>query len=548
MKRLLVLLAFFFFQFINAETTLTEPQKLTTTCKVWGFLKYYHPKVANGDFNWNTQLLENLPKIEQAKNKKEFSLVLENWINSLGDLQKTAPILPKEKLEYFDKNFDLSWLDDSKMFTKSLSEKLKFIEKNRFQGEHFYVGKHMAGNIFIKNEDFTNFNSMDKNDRILALFTYWNLIEYFFPYKYVMDVKWDATLEQMIPRFCNAQTEDEFYLTMQALTAKINDSHVVFYRYTRRHFLPMVAKIIDNKMIVTEILNPDLTESNGVKVGDIITKINDKSIEQIIAEKRDLISASNDSRFLHDIIEPILSGKEDTIKLEFLTDGKYLSKTINWADYNQNRYVLKSIPKYKASKVKFKQIENNIGYVNMAFLHIKDIPEMIEKLQSTKAIVFDLRNYPNGTYEAISAFINSKEKLFAVYTAPDLSYPGRFFWQEGTTSGTQNNNNYKGKVIVLIDEASLSQSEWTAMCFQTADNTTLIGSQTAGADGNVTDIDYMKAFHSSFTGLGVYYPDRRETQRIGIIPDIAIKPTIKGMLEGKDEVLERALQFIETGK
>ena len=39
-----------------------------------------------------------------------------------------------------------------------------------------------------------------------------------------------------------------------------------------------------------------------------------------------------------------------------------------------------------------------------------------------------------------------------------------------------------------------------------------------------------------------------ETQRIGIIPDIEAKPTIKGIQEGRDEVLERAILFIENGK
>ena len=58
----------------------------------------------------------------------------------------------------------------------------------------------------------------------------------------------------------------------------------------------------------------------------------------------------------------------------------------------------------------------------------------------------------------------------------------------------------------------------------------------------------MKGLHTSFSGIGVYYPDKSETQRIGIIPDIEIKPTIKGLQEGKDEVLDRALLFIETGK
>ena len=184
----------------------------------------------------------------------------------------------------------------------------------------------------------------------------------------------------------------------------------------------------------------------------------------------------------------------------------------------------------------------------MGALKVKDVPNMTERLNLTKAIVFDMRNYPNETYEEISKFLNANKKNFAIYTKPDLTYPGRFKWSEPHPTGSENKDNYKGKVIILLNEQSISQSEWTAMCFQTAGNTTIIGSQTAGEDGNVTNIDYMKAFHSQFSGIGVYYPDKRETQRIGIIPDIEIKPTILGIQQGKDEVLDRAIKFIETGK
>ena len=45
--------------------------------------------------------------------------------------------------------------------------------------------------------------------------------------------------------------------------------------------------------------------------------------------------------------------------------------------------------------------------------------------------------------------------------------------------------------------------------------------------------------------LDVYYPDGMQTQRIGIVPDIEIKPTIKGIKEGRDKVLERAIEYIE---
>jgi len=75
-----------------------------------------------------------------------------------------------------------------------------------------------------------------------------------------------------------------------------------------------------------------------------------------------------------------------------------------------------------------------------------------------------------------------------------------------------------------------------------------IGSQTAGADGNIMLIDLPGGYRTAITGLGVYYPDGRETQRIGIVPDIEVKPTIAGIKQGKDEVLERAITYLQTGK
>ena len=162
MKKTILLFIFILSQNLFCQNILTENQKLVATCKVWGFLKYYHPKVANGEFNWDKQLFEILPKIDQAKTKDEFSLVLETWINSLGEIKEIAPIVTPKDIEYFDKNFDLSWIDKNKLFSIKLSKKLRYIEKNRMQGNQFYVAKFNAGNIFVKNEDYSSYNFIDK--------------------------------------------------------------------------------------------------------------------------------------------------------------------------------------------------------------------------------------------------------------------------------------------------------------------------------------------------------------------------------------------------
>jgi C-terminal processing protease CtpA/Prc len=46
------------------------------------------------------------------------------------------------------------------------------------------------------------------------------------------------------------------------------------------------------------------------------------------------------------------------------------------------------------------------------------------------------------------------------------------------------------------------------------------------------------------SGIGVFYPDKKPTQRIGIVPTIEVRPTVEGIREGRDEVLEEALRQI----
>lgn len=47
------------------------------------------------------------------------------------------------------------------------------------------------------------------------------------------------------------------------------------------------------------------------------------------------------------------------------------------------------------------------------------------------------------------------------------------------------------------------------------------------------------------SGIGVYYPDGTETQRIGIVPDIEVKPSIEGIRNWKYELLEKAIELIK---
>lgn len=78
------------------------------------------------------------------------------------------------------------------------------------------------------------------------------------------------------------------------------------------------------------------------------------------------------------------------------------------------------------------------------------------------------------------------------------------------------------------------------MALQTSPKVTVIGSPTAGADGNISEIPLPGGFITNLSGIGVYYPDGTNAQGVGVKIDQLVVPTIDGIKKGKDELLEAA--------
>jgi C-terminal processing protease CtpA/Prc len=270
-----------------------------------------------------------------------------------------------------------------------------------------------------------------------------------------------------------------------------------------------------------------------------MTKIEGKTIAQIIKENRKYVEGSNPSAVLDNFYWVIQMGKSNAAEIEFIRDGKTFIKTIK-------RYAYQDLKIQFPKKEKWKLLVDNIGYINLEELEINDVPIVMEEFKNTKAIIFDIRNYPQDTDLAIAEYLNPEAQEIVKSLDPDLSFPGRYIWRsEIKKCGKTNSNYYKGKVVLLVNEKTFSHGEYTAMCLQVAPKSTIMGSQTSGADGANARFEVIKGFPTSFTCYGVFYPNKKETQRIGIVPDIEVKQTIKGIQEGKDEVLEEAIRFIK---
>ncbi|HEY0742397.1 MAG TPA: S41 family peptidase [Chryseosolibacter sp.] len=545
MKNYLVTLLAILLLSCNNEQQLSTTQKLQLTAKVWGFLKYYHPNVNEGKINWDQQLADIIAKLDNVKTKHELSEVYIKWIESLGEVQPCGSCESKKGGEYFDANFDLSWLENE-MFTSALIEKLTYIKQNRTQRQHF-ISLDGANQIFTNEPRYTASQWNDENVRLITLFKYWNVIEYFYPYKYLMDKNWDTVLLYFIPKFKEVKTEQKYHLLLRELTVSLCDSHSFFLtelvrQYAGKKYISAEFMIIDDKAVINKFSDDSLARLDDLRLGDAILSVNDIPVLDIYKQNEKYINGSNEAvKKLWYSGRWIFNGNTDSVKITFDRMGKIETKTVK-------RYEPATWNRTTTSKTKWEILNGKIGYVNMQedVVTLEDLPQMMKELTNTKAIIVDLRNYPEFIWDELVSYFNREKKVSASLTQPDLTYPGRFIRFNADSIGKKNRTPYKGKVVILVNEETQSRAESFVMALQTIEGAITVGRQTSGADGNVAEYTFFDDKTTWITGLGVYYPDGREIQRIGIVPDIEVPLSIEDIALERDAILEKAIEIADN--
>ena len=123
-----------------AQNPDNETEKIATFCKVWGFLKYYHPEVAIGKIDWDKEFTSRISSLNSLQTKQEISDYYAKWINGLAKVEKCEKC-DNDIADKFKMNLDLKWLSDTNVFSPNLINTLQYIQQNRNHRNYFYVQK-----------------------------------------------------------------------------------------------------------------------------------------------------------------------------------------------------------------------------------------------------------------------------------------------------------------------------------------------------------------------------------------------------------------------
>lgn len=515
---------------------------------VWGFVKYYHPAVAAGEVNWDYELFRVLPGILGAGGEAQRDAVLAEWIAKLGPVEKgstgrqpTAEV----KLEP-----DLEWIS-TLSFSDTLTALLLEIKQAKRTGKHFYVNAYPGvGNPdFINENPYPKMQAEDDGFRLLTLYRYWNMIQYFFPYRHLIGEDWKDVLGEFVPKFMEADDTQTYVLMTLELIGRIHDTHAnvwgnnpVLNNFVGTRYAPVEVQFVEEQPVITGYRHEEWGKATGLEVGDVITSVNGEAVTDIVRGMLKYTPASNYPTQLRDIAPKLLRTNDSTIRVKVFRDGQ--PKDFVLRTYEPNR--LKMHNRFISTDTSFRMLADDIAYLNNGTLNADSLGEYWEQIQHTKGLIIDNRNYPKKPgANKVGDFLMPDSTPFAGFSFCNIQEPGLVALGRVTmNTGKKNVDYYEGKVVILVNEVTQSAAEFHAMAYRVHPNATVMGSTTAGADGNVSPIVLPGGISTGISGIGVYYPDGKETQRAGIVPDIEVAPTIAGIKAGRDEVLEKAVQFI----
>ena len=525
-----------------------QVENLATLGRVWGLLKYHHPVVTQGQRHWDYELFRVMPSILAAADAAAADTVLLDWINSLGPVARRKPEAPTPAGDVHLPP-DSRWIDTLASRSPALAEALRRVQAEGPTGQpQFYVSlaAGVKNPIFAHELPYREITGIDAGYQLLSLFRFWNIIQYWFPYRDLVD-DWDAVLSEFIPRLALATDPDVFDLEMMTVIARVGDTHANLWSSTRvrppvgEARVPVAMRFIGGEAVVAETLDAAGDDLANLRRGDVVLAIDGERVDELVRRWTPYYAASNQPTRLRDMGRMLLRGPAGPVRLGIRRAGEPADLVVERVAGSADRSlgVTHDLP-----GPAFRLLSPQVAYLKLSDVKQADVPGYLRQAAATKGWILDLRNYPSDfVVFALGSHLVERETPFARFTRADLARPGLFAFDDGVALRPKKPR-YAGRIVILVDEISQSSSEYHAMAFRAVPGAIVVGSTTAGADGNASHIALPGGRRSMISGIGVFYPDKRPTQQVGIVPDIEARPTVEGIRDGRDEVLEVALRQI----
>lgn len=364
----------------------------------------------------------------------------------------------------------------------------------------------------------------------------YNVFQHFYPYMDVVSVDWDEELGKALSRSFDDTSIYDHYVTLEKFTAPLKDGHIyINHPGLDKVFAPRIYwEWIEGKLVITKVLDNQLP----LNIGDEVTHVNGVTSEDYFKEVHSRISAGTPG-WLHYKAKrkSLVGGFEE--KMTVRVNGIDVILDRPGGLYGEG-----------SRQSTHEKIKEDVYYLNLSTIEMATIDSLIPELTKSKAIICDLRGYPNRNHMFLTHLLKENDTSASWMRVPKIIYPNQdnIFGFENHGWFLQAKKPYLGdkQIIFITDGRAISYAESYMGFIEGYDLGTIIGQPTAGTNGNVNKFDLVGGFSIAWTGMKVVKHDGSQHHAIGIVPDIYLQKTINGVKEGKDEFLEKAIEMTKN--
>ena len=373
----------------------------------------------------------------------------------------------------------------------------------------------------------------DTDTRLAGVVVAWNVFRHFYPYWSESGVDWDARLRPQLTVAYAANSREAQREALRRLVADARDGHGQVVDTQKRGplaRLPIQLGMVEGRVVVTASAAPE-----NLPVGSVVSSIDSASATDRLTETMRLISGTpqwKEARALQEIAN-CQPGSVVNLTVDSGTGPRPEALRCEAAP-----------PPAETRPEAVAELSPGVWYVDLTRARMTQVAPDLEPLARAAGVVFDLRGYPTDAGgqvlpHLISAPENDRWMHVAKIIGPFGESAG---WQSVGWNLKPASPHFSGNIVFLTDGRAISYAESVMGYVADLKLGTIVGSTTAGTNGNVAMFPVPGGFNVAFTGMRVTRHDGRTPHHLaGVKPDIPVAPTLAGVRAGRDEVLERAL-------
>ena len=387
----------------------------------------------------------------------------------------------------------------------------------------------------------------DRATRLAAVALAWSILQHFYPYFDVVQTDWPAALREALAAAATDADERAFLRTLRLMVAALHDGHGNVYIANApgasRLTLPLLWDWVQGRLVITHVAEDAPGEAKSLKVGTVVLAIDGRPAAEALADAERTISGATEQWRRYRGLAELLGGEDARdVSLE-IEDGEGRVRSVHVARTPRNERLAEPRPP------KIHEIEPGIFYIDVDRIDDRDFAEALPRLEKAKGIVFDFRGYPNRLNpfaffpHLVDHQITSQQWNFPVITQPDQT--DLTFRRQGEWQISPRGPYLKAKRAFITDGRAISYAESCMGIVEHEKLGAIVGGPTAGTNGNINPVALPGGYRLVWTGMKVLKHDGSRHHGIGIQPTVPVSRTIAGIAQGRDELLEKAVEVVK---